>query len=158
MELLFRVPIDMMTSDKEVVVLNTELKQRYYKKPFVDEKLQNYFDNLKEVKCLSKDKITINFELQQGNFITSQLMWYSNTSGHHGDTVTEIDKASEYFLMKIQDMTPEFFEFASEFDKYMRVNDFNKVNNLFKEYFVGKKYILKITNKEKCYFKLRRVV
>lgn len=157
MQLTFRVPIDIMTSGEEVVILNTELKQRYYKKPFIDEKLEQYFDNLKETKCLSKDKITINFEFQQGSFVTSQLMWYSNTSGHHGDTVTDVDKASRFFISKIEDMSEDFFEFASEFDVYMRSNDFNKVDKLFKEYFIGKKYKLEITNKDKGYFKLRRL-
>lgn len=157
MEKLFRVPISEMTSDKEVVITNVELKQRYYKKPFIDDALYKYFDNLKETKCLSKDKITINFKIKQDAYITDQLIWYSNSQGHHGDTVTDLDKASSFFARKIEDRSEDFFEFAEEFDKYMKDKDYNNIERLFKDFFIGKKYVLNITDKDKGYFTLRRV-
>ena len=145
----FSVPLKHLQNGN-ITIVGIDINQRYIKAPFVDVNLEKYFKNLKPVKVLSEDKVTITFTVKQGNLDTEIFMLYVNNDEKHGDYVCTLNDAIGRFCgkMGIKDKTEDLVFVQNVM---VNISNINKLKDLFNDYYIGREFYLNITNPIKGY-------
>ena len=148
----FQVPLSFF-EDGEIKIDNVNILQRYHKKPSIDATLGSFFDRLSPVKILSQDKITITFDISQGNKQTQIFVMYINSDDIYGDSKAMLYESVYRFTDKVLDISDENSTMLQTFVN--NIGDINKIRDIFNEFYIDKKYFIHITNGEKGYYTLK---